>query len=83
MGALTPTLTKVETEGDLQVVNLKFASITNNDTYDVSGFFKQIVSLSVFASGAASDVTGSESAGVITFLVGSGTPSAFVRIAGN
>lgn len=83
MAALTPTLLKVETEGDLQVINLKFTSITDGDTYDASKFFKNVVSFLVTPSTSASDLAGTESAGVITFKVASGTPSAFVRIAGN
>ena len=83
MAVLTPTLLKVEIEGDLQVLNLKFSSVTDGDTYSAAGYFTGVTSVHVCGSTAAAQLAVAEAAGVLTFKVNSGTPSAFVRIAGN
>lgn len=80
MAAVVPTLIKLETEGDLQVLNLKFGAIVSGSTFSAANYFKNVVSLSV-ASDSALSV--SESAGVLTFTSTSGAPTAFVRMAGN
>lgn len=79
MAALTPVLLKLETEGDLQIINAKFSTVRNADTYDASLYFKNVVILTT-----SSTVAASESSGVVTFTCTSGAPTnVFLRIGGN
>ena len=81
MAALTPTLVKVETEGDLQVVNLKFTTVANGDTFDATKFFKNVVSISFASSGF---IGIADSSGTLTFSTTSGgCTTTFMRLCGN
>lgn len=80
MAAKTPSVIKVETEGDLQIVNCKILAVQNGDTLDLSGYFKNIVMLLVNGLG---NPAATDSAGVITFNVTSGSNTLYLRAAGN
>ncbi len=82
MAAKTMSNIKVETEGDLQIVYFTLSSVADNDTVDISGFFKNIVMFEAVPDSSAG--TGfTQSSGVVTIRVSSGTPKLTCRAAGN
>jgi len=81
MAAVAPANLKVETEGDLQVLYFTLASVANNDTTDISKFFKTVRGIDARPSTSAA-IGATHSAGTITWLVSAGTPNLIVRVAG-
>lgn len=78
-----PTTTKVETEGDLQIVYFTLTAVSDADTLDVSAFFKAITMISLTPSTSAGAGATTASTGIVTFKISTGTPDLKIRLAGN
>ena len=82
MAALSILQSKVETEGDLQVLNILAGQLADNDTFSINSWFNNVENIQMCPVSAATTIGAIVASGVITFHVGA-TGNVYVRIAGN
>jgi hypothetical protein len=74
-----PVLIDVGLEGNLQTMYFTISAVANNTTTDFSAWSKNIISAHGIPSTSAG-VGSTISAGVVTWLISTGTPNLVVRL---
>ena len=76
-----PVLIHITTEDDLQVAYFTIAAVANNTTTDFSKQWTKAITFVDASPSTAVAVGSTTSAGVVTWLISSGTPNLVVRLA--
>ena len=79
----TITNRKVETEGDLQVVNLTITSVVAADKISLNDFFSNIENIHIQPLTSAIAIGAAITSGVVSINMGAGSVDIMVRAAGN